>query len=125
MKHSQLIYSFQIFNSQLIIEQMIQNEYFYLWIYPNVMGFQWHLSSLVLMGLLLRPLLLDFITSEEKYPDLELILHFLGNFHLQITACLSNLVLEGISSMDINQNQAQFRMIIDFKYFYFLKFNLK
>jgi len=125
MKHSQLIYSFQIFNFQLIIEQMIQNEYFYLWIYPNVMGFQWHLSSLVLMGLLLRPLLLDFITSEEKYPDLELILHFLRNFHLQITACLSNLVLEGISSMDINQNQAQFRMIIDFKYFYFLKFNLK
>jgi hypothetical protein len=89
------------------------------------MGFQWHLSSLVLMGLLLRPLLLDFITSEEKYPDLELILHFLGNFHLQITACLSNLVLEGILSVDINQNQAQFRMIIDFKYFYFLKFNLK
>ena len=123
MKHSQLIYSFQIFNSQLIIEQMIQNEYFYLWIYLNVMGFQWHLSSLVLMGLLLRPLLLDFITSEEKYPDLELILHFLGNFHLQITACLSNLVLEGILSIDINQ--AQFRMIIDFKYFYFLKFNLK
>ena len=125
MKHSQLICSFQIFNSQLIIEQMIQNEYFYRWIYPNVMGFQWHLSSLVLMGLLLRPLLLDFITSEEKYPDLELILHFLGNFHLQITACLSNLVLEGISSIDINQNQAQFRMISDFKYFYFLKFNLK
>ena len=125
MKHSQLIYSFQIFNCQLIIEQMIQNEYFYLWIYPNVMGFQWHLFSLVLMGLLLRPLLLDFITSEEKYPDLELILHFLGNFHLQITACLSNLVLEGISSIDINQNQAQFRMISDFKFFYFLKFNLK